>query len=400
MSTPSSDPPTEQPSNDDVHTVRVDGREIVLVGTAHVSRESAELARRVIEEQRPDCVCVELDEQRYQALSKPTRWENLDLRQVIRSRQLAPLLANLILVSYQRKLGGALGVLPGTELLEATRAAEALEIPVRLCDRDVRITLRRAWSATSLWKKAMLISTLGTSLFEKPDLDENELRRIRDKDVLNELMKELGEALPALKTALIDERDDYLCEKIREAPGERIVAVVGAGHVEGIRKALQEQRSVDLAAIEQIPPVSATWKWLGWGIPALILSAIAYIGISKGAAAAGESLVFWILANGIPATLGSALALAHPAVIVAAFAVAPVTSLIPVIGAGYVLAFLQAYLVPPLVREFENVVDEISQPRAWWRNRLLRIFLVFILSTLGSLLGTYVGGIEIASNLF
>lgn len=400
MSTPTTDAIAGRPYASDVHPVQLDGREILLVGTAHISRESAELARRVIEEQRPDCVCVELDEQRYEALSKRTRWENLDLRELIRNRQLAPLLVNLVLASYQRKLGGALGVLPGTELLEATRAAEECGIPVRLCDRNVRTTLRRAWSATSMWKKAMLLSTLGVSLFEKPEVDEEELRRIRDRDVLNELMSELGEAMPALKTALIDERDDYLCEKIRAAPGQRIVAVVGAGHVEGIRRALQEGRAVDMEAIEQIPPLSPAWKWLGWGVPALIIAALVAIGFSKGAAAAGESLLFWILANGIPATLGCALALAHPVVIVGAFAVAPVTSLIPVIGAGYVLAFLQAYLVPPRVREFEAVVEEIGQPLAWWRNRLLRIFLVFLLSTLGSLIGTYVGGIEIVSNLF
>ena len=384
----------------DVHVLDVDGREILLVGTAHVSRESAELVREVIEKERPDCVCVELDLQRYQALSQKTRWENLDLRQVIRNRQLAPLLANLILVSYQRKLGGALGVLPGAELLEATRAAEEHGIPVALCDRDVRITLRRAWASTSLWKKSLLLSTLGVSLFERPDFDEDELRRIRDQDVLSELMKELGEALPALKTALIDERDGYLAQKIREAAGDRLVAVVGAGHVEGIRRAILAGREVDLAAIETIPPVTPVWKWIGWGVPALIIASLAYIGVAKGLEVAGENLLFWILANGIPATIGSAIALAHPVVIAAAFAVAPVTSLIPVIGAGYVLAFLQAYLVPPVVREFESVADDIGTPRAWWRNRLLRILLVFILSTVGSLIGTYVGGIEIVSNLF
>ena len=153
-------------------------------------------------------------------------------------------------------------------------------------------------------------------------------------------------------------------------------------------------------AIETIPPVTPVWKWIGWGVPALIIASLAYIGVAKGLEVAGENLLFWILANGIPATIGSAIALAHPVVIAAAFAVAPVTSLIPVIGAGYVLAFLQAYLVPPVVREFESVADDIGTPRAWWRNRLLRILLVFILSTVGSLIGTYVGGIEIVSNLF
>ena len=283
---------------------------------------------------------------------------------MIRNRQLAPLIANLILAAYQKKLGGQLGVMPGTELLEATRAADERGIPVALCDRDIRITLRRAWASTSFWKKAQLISALGVSVFERPELDEAELRRIRDKDVLSELMNELGEAMPSIKRALIDERDLYLAEKIRRSEGGKLVAVVGAGHVQGMREALARDEPVDLTEIETIPPVSPVWKWIGWGVPALIISALIYIGISKGAAAAGENLLFWVMVNGIPALLGSALALAHPLVVLAAFPVAPVTSLIPVIGAGYVLAFLQAYLAPPVVREFESVAEDISVPRA------------------------------------
>jgi pheromone shutdown-related protein TraB len=349
----------------DVHVLSVDGREVVLVGTAHVSRESADLVREVIVKEEPDCVCVELDPQRYQALSQKARWENLDLRQIIRNRQLAPLLANLILASYQRKLGGQLGVLPGTELLEATQVAEEHGIPVALCDRDIRITLRRAWASTSLWKKAQLLSALGVSLFERPELDEAELRRIRDKDVLSELMNELGEAMPSIKKTLIDERDVYLAQKIRDAEGNKLVAVVGAGHVSGIIETLEAGSSRDLAEIEEIPPVSPVWKLIGWGVPTLIIAAIVYIGFSKGPEAAGENVAFWVLVNGIPALIGSAIALAHPIVIAAAFPVAPVTSLIPVIGAGYVLAFLQAYLAPPTVREFEAVAEDISVPRAW-----------------------------------
>jgi pheromone shutdown-related protein TraB len=384
----------------DVHVLSVDGREVVLVGTAHVSRESADLVREVIVKEEPDCVCVELDPQRYQALSQKARWENLDLRQIIRNRQLAPLLANLVLASYQRKLGGQLGVLPGTELLEATQVAEEHGIPVALCDRDIRITLRRAWASTSLWKKAQLLSALGVSLFERPELDEAELRRIRDKDVLSELMNELGEAMPSIKKTLIDERDVYLAQKIRDAEGNKLVAVVGAGHVSGIIETLEAGSSRDLAEIEEIPPVSPVWKLIGWGVPTLIIAAIVYIGFSKGPEAAGENVAFWVLVNGIPALIGSAIALAHPIVIAAAFPVAPVTSLIPVIGAGYVLAFLQAYLAPPTVREFEAVAEDISVPRAWWRNRLLRVFLVFLLSTLGSLIGTYAGAYRIGSDLF
>src|SRR5262245_39340188 len=163
------------PAHPDLHTIDVDGRTFFVVGTAHISRESADLVRKVIERERPDRVCLELDRQRYEALSNPTRWDQLDLKQLIRNRQLAPLVANLMLAAYQKKLGGALGVKPGSELLEAGRAADALGIPVSLCDRDVRVTLRRAWSALSLWKKSLLLSTFITSVFESPDLSEDDL---------------------------------------------------------------------------------------------------------------------------------------------------------------------------------------------------------------------------------
>jgi pheromone shutdown-related protein TraB len=354
----------------------------------------------VIERERPDCVCVELDAQRHAALSHRSRFGSLDLRQVIRNRQLAALFANLLLASYQKRLGGMLGVVPGTELLEATRVAEELGIPVRLCDRDVRITLRRAWASMSAWKKVRLLSEILASAFERPQLDEEELRRLRDQDVLSELMAELGEALPELKRVLIDERDAYLAQRIAEAPGRRVVAVVGAGHVAGMREALARARPLPLAELESVPPVSAAWRWVGWGIPALILASLAWIGFAKGAAVAGESLLFWVVATGVPCTIGAALALAHPITVAAAFFVAPITTLSPVIGAGHVLAFLQAYVRPPLVSEFESVSEDVVSARGWWRSRLLRILMVFVLTTLGSLVGAWVGGAEIISKLF
>lgn len=378
----------------------VDGREFIIVGTAHISRESADLVREVIERERPDCVCIELDAQRYKALSEKARWESLDLKQVIRDKQLSALLANLVLASYQKKLGGALGVLPGTELLEAAAVAREHGIPIALCDRDVRVTLRRAWASMGFFKKLMMMTNLGASLFDSPELGEDELRRLRERDVLSELMRELGEAMPSLKTALIDERDTYLTQKMLEAEGRKVVAVVGAGHVEGILHALADPREVDLSEINTVPPVSPLWKWVGWGIPALIIGALITIGITKGADVAGQNLLFWVVANGIPCTIGAAAALAHPLTIAAAFFVAPVTSLTPVIGAGYVLAFLQAYVQPPVVKEFEHLTEDIGVASRWWRNRMLRIFLVFILTTLGSLIGTYVGGFEIVKNLF
>ena len=391
---------TQSPERDypaDVHVLEIDGREFILVGTAHVSRESADLVREVIEKERPDCVCIELDAQRFEALSHRQRWENLDLRQVIRQRQLAPLLANLVLASYQKKLGGALGVIPGTELLEAARAAQEHEIPVALCDRDVRITLRRAWASMSLWNKSKLLAALLTSILDRPELDEAELRRIRNQDVISELMRELGRELPSVKTTLIDERDAYLTHKILAAEGERVVAVVGAGHVAGIREALLARRPVDIEAISQIPPVGAIWKWLGWGLPAAVVLALVWIGLQHGAQTAGQQLLYWVAATGGLTAVGAALSLGHPLVVLASFPVAPITALSPVLGAGHVLALLQAYLVPPVVREFERVADDFGSPLQWWRNRLLRIFLVFLLTTFGALAGNYVGLAEMFS---
>ncbi len=385
---------------EDVEVIEIDGREFILVGTAHISQESVDLVRNIVEAEKPDCVCIELDAQRYEALSQQKRFASLDLREVIRKQQLAALLMNLLLASYQKRLGGKLGVVPGSELLEAAKVAEENDIAISLCDRDIRVTLRRAWASLSLWKKAMLVSTFAASAFEDPELSEEELNRIKQKDVLSELMNELGQAMPTLKEALIDERDRYLAQKIRESEGQKLVAVVGAGHIQGMKQAILAGRDEDLEEISTIPKVSPWLKWIGWAIPTLIVSALGYIGVTQGAAAASDNAIFWFLINAVPCAIGAVIALAHPVTILAGFISAPFTSLTPVIGAGYVTAFVQTYVHPPLVHEFQSVGEDIATLRGWWHSRLLRVFLVFILTTLGSLIGTWVGGIGIVSNMF
>jgi pheromone shutdown-related protein TraB len=345
-------------------------------------------------------VCVELDDRRYRALAEKSRWEGLDLREVIRHRQLATLLLNFLLSSYQRRLGGKLGVTPGSELLEATRTAETLGIPVTLCDRDIRITLRRAWGALSLLDKSKLLASALVGLVDEQELSEEELRRIRQKDVLSELMQELGRVMPALRRVLIDERDGYLAQKIRETPGKKIVAVVGAGHIVGMRAALLSNEAVDMDAITRIPEVSLGWKVLGWCIPGLIVASIVIIGLTKGAAAAGSNALFWVLANSIPTAIASMLALGHPLTVLAAFVAAPFTSLSPLIGAGHITAFVQAYVHPPRVHEFSTVSEDIAVVSNWWRSRLLRVLLVFILSSIGGLIGVWIGSVKILSSLF
>ncbi len=385
---------------DDVAVLHQDDKTILLVGTAHISKQSVDLVEQVINDEQPDTVCIELDDKRYEALSKQKRWENLDLKQVIRKKQLSTLLVNLVLSSYQKKLGTQLGVMPGTELLRAAQVASENNITVALCDREVRVTLRRAWHATSLFKKGYLMATLFASLFDNTELDEEKLAELRNKDVLSELMNEMGEALPAAKEVLIDERDIYMAEKIKAAPGKRIVAVVGAGHMEGIKRVIGQDNRSRVPEIDTIPPVSRIWKIVGWSIPAAILLSIAAIGFRQGAGEAGANALYWILANGIPSAIGAVLAFAHPATIFSAFAAAPITSLTPVIGAGYVCAFVQVMTQPPMVKEFESVGNDIGRLRGWWQNKLLRIFLVFIMTGLGSSIGTWVGGYRIFTNLF
>ncbi len=386
--------------SDDVKKISIKGKEIFLIGTAHISIESAKLVRNVIETEKPDVVCVELDDKRFKALSDKKKFENLDLKTLIKNKQLSTLIINILLASYQKKMGEQLGVAPGVELLEAVNTANEFNIPIELCDRDIRITLRRAWNSMSFIQKMKFFASGLGGVFDSEEISEEKINEIKDKDTLNELLKELGEAMPVLKRVLIDERDQYLAEKIKNANGKKIVAIVGAGHVNGIINLLEKESKIDLSEIEIIPPVSSTFKIIGWIIPLIIIASIFYIGITKGADVAGDNALYWFLANGIPSALGTLIAFAHPITILIAFVAAPFTSLTPLIGAGYVAAFVQVYFKPPIVAEFKSVTDDIRIVKNWWKNKLIRVLLVFILSGIGSAIGTYVGAYEIIKNLF
>lgn len=383
----------------DVHVVQHGDKTVILVGTAHISQKSVELVKNVIEQEHPDCVCLELDDKRYKALTQKKQWESLDLRTIIKNKQLSTLFVSLLMASYQKRLGGKLGVSPGAELLMAANTARELQIPLSLCDRDVRITLRRAWKSTSFFKKGYLLASLFASLFDNSEISEEKLQELKQKDVLSELMEEMGEALPELKRVLIDERDLYLVEKIKSSPGKKLVAVVGAGHVAGMLEKFATDNKQNIAEVTLIPPVSNGYKVAGWTIPLLILGSIGVIAAQKGVSVAGDNILYWILANGIPAAIGAQLAFAHPLTTLSAFASAPITSLTPVIGAGYVTAFIQVLTCPPVVKEFELAGTDIASFKGWWKNRLLRVFLVFILTGVGSAIGTWVGGYKIFKNL-
>jgi pheromone shutdown-related protein TraB len=375
----------------DIRRISLDGREIVLVGTAHISQESVETVRRIIDEETPDTVCIELDEQRHQALRDRNRWESLNLFQVIRKGQGPFLMANLALAAFQKRMGLQTGVKPGAELAAAAEIAESRGITVRLVDRNLRTTLLRAWRKTGTWKKLHIISSLAASFFENPKLDEAELTRLRQSDTLSALLEEMGTMLPTVKTILVDERDMYMAHFIRQASGQKIVAIVGAAHLPGITRNLhQDLEPAKLEEFSSIPPKSLTARSVPWMIPAVVAGLFAagfFFGDRDRIAGAA---IAWILANGLLSATGAIVALGHPLTVVAAFVAAPVTSLNPTISAGMVTGLVQAFIAAPTVRDLERIGDDMATLRGWWGNRATRVLLVFFFSTLGSAVGTIV----------
>lgn len=374
----------------DIQRIELADKQIVLVGTAHISRDSVDTVRRVIATEKPDTVCVELDEQRYQALRDPYRWRSLNLVQVLRKGQGAFLLANLALSSFQKRMGMGTGVKPGEELAAAAEEAEKHQMHLSLVDRNIRTTLLRAWRQTGFWKKLQLFSALIAGLFDNTQLDEEELARLRQQDTLSALLQEMGDNLPGLKTVLVDERDRFMAYHIANARGNKIVAVVGAAHVPGIRKNLPCPIPADeIRSIDQIPEKAKISKVLPWLIPAVVV-ALFVAGFFLGdRARLADAALAWFLANGALSALGALVALGHPLTIATAFVAAPFTSLNPTIGAGVVSGLAQACLAAPTVRDLENVGDDVATLRGWWGNRLTRVLLVFFFSNLGSVAGTF-----------
>jgi pheromone shutdown-related protein TraB len=377
-----------------VTRIEAAGRQIVLVGTAHVSRESVEEVRRLIAEERPDRVCVELDAARYSSIVEGSGWKTLDLGKVIREGRGFLLMANLVLSSFQRRLGLDFGVKPGEEMITAIRAAEELGIPWSLADRDIQVTLRRAWTRSSFWGKNKMLAAMLSSVFtsEKPTAEE--IEKLKEKDVLQGMMEELAAFLPAVKEVLIDERDRYLAARIHTAEGSKILAVVGAGHVPGIVERLarlaEGKDDTDLSALEQVPSKRWISRLLPWIIPGLIVVLFGIGFLKSGWKMSLDMALKWLLANGGLAALGSLLALAHPLTILVAFVGAPIATLNPFVGIGLFTGVVEAFLRKPRVEDFESLSGDVASIRGFYRNRVTHILLVFFLSSLGGSIGNFI----------
>ncbi len=374
--------------------VSIPGKEIILIGTAHVSKESIAEVQEVIREEKPDGVCVEIDQSRYKSLTEGASWSNLDVIKILKERKGFLLLANLVLSSFQKRLGLDLGVKPGEEMLAAVSAAKESNIPFSLCDREIQITLRRAWAKSNFWSKNKMLAVLFGSIFSNEKLEAEEIEKLKEKNMLQNMLEELSGFLPSVKEVLIDERDQYLATRIFKTGGEKLVAVVGAGHVEGIVKNLKKLEALDidendLKGLETIPQKGIAGKILPWVIPVLILGVIGFGFFRHGWQVSVAMLRKWVLINGSLSAIGSIIALAHPLTIITAFLASPITSMNPTIGVGIFTGIVEAVIRRPRVIDFENLSEDITSIRGFFRNRFTHIFVVFFMSSLGSSIGTF-----------
>jgi pheromone shutdown-related protein TraB len=372
-------------------------KKIILVGTAHISQDSIDEVTQVIREEKPDTVCVELCQSRYDSIHNANRWKNMDIIKVIKQGKTPVLLANLMMSAFQKKMGDKLGVKPGTEMVKALEIAKEVEADTVLADRDVTITLKRTWGKLSLWEKMKLFAQLFFGIFESPDISEEDIEKLKEKDMLTEAIETLSKALPSVKTVLVDERDLYLATKITQAEGETIVAVVGAAHTPGIKKHINSP--VDLSELEILPKPKKTGKILKWVIPLTMLAVIIYGFVGVDIKVGLEMAKLWILINGVLAALGAILVGAHFITIVSAFLAAPLTSLNPTIAAGWVAGLTEAWIRKPKVEDFENLANDITSIRGFRKNKVTKILLVVVFCNLGSAIGTFVGIPWVASLL-
>jgi pheromone shutdown-related protein TraB len=379
-------------------------REIIILGTAHVSRESVREVEEMIEREKPDRVCIEIDESRYRALSQGHRWKNLKITRILREKKGFLLLSNLILAAFQRRLGLDLGIKPGAEMVAAIDAAKRENIPFSLCDREIQITLKRAWVKSGFWGKNKMLAVMLSSLFSGEKLSAEDIEEMRKKSTLQNMLEELAAFLPRVKEVLIDERDRYLASEIYTSTGKKTAVVVGAGHVPGILSWLDrlQRREVtpDVDELNQVPPKKLPAKILPWAVPIIIVGAIAAGFIIRGSETTLNLTYKWIIINGALAAIGAIAALAHPLTILLAFVAAPFTSLIPVIGVGIPTGILEGTLRKPRVGDLESLPDDIATFKGFFKNRFTHVLIVFVLTSIGSVFGTFIGGIPLVASLF
>ena len=369
-------------------------REIVLAGTAHISQASADAIHELILAEKPDVVCIELDEDRLRSMQNEKAWQELDIVKVLKDGKGFMLLANLALSSFQKRMGDDVGTKPGAEMKSALDAAGAEGIPAVMVDRPIQVTFARAWAKNKFMGKVKLLSALISGVFSKEEITAEEVETLKDKSVMDSMMEEFSQYLPAVKEVLIDERDRYLASKIWEAGGKKSIAVLGAGHLNGAESCLKRiaagEASCDVSDIAAVPPKKASSKLAGAIIPLLIVALLVAGFFTGGAGTTGAMLARWLLWNGSLAAAGSLASLAHPLTIVVSFVGAPIATLNPFIGVGLFAGLCEAWVRKPRVKDMETLGSDVTKLSGFYKNRIARVLLVFFLSSLGGAIGNII----------
>jgi len=385
-------------------TIDVGGTEVTLLGTAHVSRHSEIEVRAALTEGAYQVAAVELCTPRLERLEGTQDWEQFDLFQIVRSGRGGMVAAQLALSAYQKRLADQLGVEPGGEMRVAVEAARTQELPLWLIDRDVGITMRRLVRSVPWYQRLTLLTGLLASLMTRSDLEAEDIERLKQGDMLESTFTEFAQQSPSLYRVLIEERDRYMAATLRrsivDSQPRRVLAVVGAGHVAGIADHLSDtdDPAQVCAELETLPPRGRVIRVLPWAVAAIILSGFA-LGFYRSSELGWQLVTDWVLINGTLTAVGTAIAGGHPLTVIAGFVAAPLTSLNPTIGAGMVTGLVETALRRPRVTDFDQLRDDVAQPRRWWRNRVTRILMVFVFSTIGSAAATYIGGARIIEQL-
>jgi len=370
-----------------IHHLTFEGKEIILIGTAHVSQQSADEVTAAIADEKPDTVCVELCQNRYATLTRQDQWRNTNIFKVVKEKKAFVLLAHLLLASFQKRIAEKLNIQPGEEMLRAIAAANDHGAQIHLADRDIRTTLARTWRAMTFWDKVKLSFQMLLSIGEADDISAEEVEKMKEQDMLASVLEELGKSQPVIKRVIISERDQYLAERIRIAPGEKIVAVVGAGHVPGILE--HWDKPIDIEKLKELHPRPKFSGLIKWILPGAILALFLY-GFVHGVRQGAQMVTWWVAANGVLAGLGALCALGHPLTILASVLAAPLTSLNPMIAAGWVSGLVEAVTRKPKVKDLETLQQDIVSIKGFWRNKVTRILLVVVFTNLGSMAGTFV----------
>ena len=382
-----------------------DGVEYTMLGTAHVSRASVTAVRSLIQTGDFDAIAVELCDTRFRALRDREAWRNLDLLKVIREGKAGMVAANLALSAYQRRLAEQFGIEPGAEMKAAADLADERGKPLWLVDREISVTLRRAYRSVGFWDRMGILSGLVASLFERGEVAEADIEKLKHGDMLQSAFSEFAEQSEPLFRSLIAERDTFMAARLREENAnqsfKKVLVVIGAGHLAGIERELTAQSESPqtlLAALKATPPAARWPKWIGYGVLALIIGAIIFA-FTRGVGLGAVALRDWVVYTGCGAALGALVGGGHPLTVLTAFIVAPLKPFRPLVPSGALAAAAEMWLRRPRVADFEALRDDVINWHGWWKNRVSRTLLVFIFTNFGMMIGEYLAGFRILHRL-